>query len=292
MTRASTLRLALLALTWGSSFLWIALALPMLAASWLTIARLALGATTLALICKVRGYPLPTGRVTWAHLAVAGLLANVAPYFLFAVGESLTSSAYAGILNGTTPLWTALTIVLVTGALPRRVQLAGLALGFIGTLLIFEPWRQDGPGALPGVLACLAAAALYGVSYVYLSRYITPLPFNPVALAASQLAAATVLSFVLLPLDGGVVRAPTSIAVLAVLVLGVAGTGLAYLLNYALLVTDGPTATSLVAYLIPVVAAVLGVLVLGDELPPLAGVGAALVLTGVALVRRKPGDSA
>ncbi len=287
MRRASTLRLALLALTWGSSFLWIALALPMLAASWLTVIRLALGAGTLALACKLRGYRFPTGAATWGHLAVAGVLANVAPYFLFAVGEGLTSSAYAGILNGTTPLWTAATVTIVARALPRRLQLAGLAIGFGGTVLIFEPWRQDGTSALPGVLACLGAAALYGLSYVYLARYVTPLPFNPVALAAGQLAAATAFSLTLLPIDGAAIHAPTPSAIVAVLILGIAGTGLAYVLNYVLLTDEGPTATSLVAYLIPVVAAILGVLVLGDLLPPLAGIGAALVLAGVSLVRRK-----
>jgi hypothetical protein len=76
------------------------------------------------------------------------------------------------------------------------------------------------------------------------------------------------------------------VAVLAVLVLGIAGTGLAYVLNHSLLTDEGPTATPLVAYLIHTVAAVLGVLVLGDELPPLTAAGAALVLAGVAIVRR------
>lgn len=288
MSRASTVRLALLALTWGSSFLWIALALPMLAASWLTVVRLTLGAATLAAVCWARGYEFPRGRTAWGHLVVGGSLANVAPYFLFAVGADLTSSAYAGILNGTTPLWTVLTLLAFTRQVPPGIQIAGLAVGFIGTLFIFEPWRQDGPGSLPGVAACLVAAALYGLSYVYLSRYVTSLPFNPIALAASQLAAAAVLSIALLPVDGAAIHAPSTTAVIATLVLGIVGTGLAYVLNYSLLTAEGPTATSLVAYLIPVVAAVLGVTILGDELPPLAGLGAALVLLGVALVRRTP----
>lgn len=84
------------------------------------------------------------------------------------------------------------------------------------------------------------------------------------------------------------IRAPQPVALIAVLILGVVGTGLAYVLNYALLNAEGPTAALLVAYLIPIVAAVLGVLILGDNLPPLAAAGAALVLVGVALVRRKP----
>ena len=286
MRRASTVRLALLALTWGSSFLWIDLALPMLAASWLTVARLALGAGTLGIVCWARGYALPRGWTSWGHLAVAALLANVAPYFLFAVGEHLTSSAYAGILNGTTPLWTALTAAVVTRARPGPLPLAGLGIGFLGTVLIAEPWHQSGTATIAGVVACLVAAALYGVSYVYLARYVTPLPADPIAIAAGQLGVAAAVSPALVPIDGGRIGGATPTALLAVLVLGVAGTGLAYVLNYALLNAEGPTATSLVAYLIPVVAAVLGVLVLGDRLPAFAGAGAVLVLFGVAVVRR------
>ena len=155
-------------------------------------------------------------------------------------------------------------------------------------MLIFEPWTQTSGEPVTGVLACLGAAALYGISYVYLARYVTPLPFNPIALAAGQLGTATITSLALLPLDGAAIRPPTVSAVIAVLVLGVVGTGLAYVLNYALLTTDGPTTASLVAYLIPVVAAVLGVLVLDDDLPPGAVIGAAVVLLGVALVRHRP----
>jgi drug/metabolite transporter (DMT)-like permease len=286
--RASAVRLGLLALTWGSSFLWITLALPWLAASWLTVARLALGSATLALVCLVRRHRFPRGRRTWGHLVVAALLANTAPYYLFAVGAGLTSSAYAGILNGTTPLWTALTLLALTRRTPPAMQALGLLVGFAGTVVIFEPWRETGTEPTAGILACLTAAALYGLSFVHLARHVTPLPFDPVAVAACQLAAATILSLGLLPLDGATVGTPTGPAIAAVLVLGIVGTGLAYVLNYAILDSDGATFASLVAYLIPVVAAILGVLVLGDALPPLTALGAAVVLLGVALVRRDP----
>lgn len=292
MHRSGTLQLSLLALIWGSSFLWTELALTMLAPSWITLTRLALGAATLALVCKVRGYRLPTGRQAWNRLVVGGALANVAPYFLFAVGQSRTSSAYAGIINGTTPLWTALTLAVLARNVPPRIQAAGLLAGFLGTVLVIEPWRQDGFGTLSGVVTCLAAAALYGVSYVYLSRYVTPLPFNSVALATGQLAAATALSAAMLPVDGAAMHEPTIGAILSVIVLGVCGTGIAYVFNYSLLVSEGPTATSLVAYLIPLVAAALGVLILGDDLLPFATLGAAFVLAGVALTRRAPTESA
>ena len=89
-------------------------------------------------------------------------------------------------MNGTTPLWTAIVLAVVSRALPRSAQIAGLAVGFAGVVVIFEPWQQGAPGELAGVLACLAAAALYGVSHVYLSRFVTPLDAHPVALATGN----------------------------------------------------------------------------------------------------------
>jgi drug/metabolite transporter (DMT)-like permease len=288
MRRSGAVQLGILALIWGSSFLWTELALTMLAPSWITLIRLALGAVTLAVWCVVRGYKLPRGRQTWSRLLMGGALANVAPYFFFAMGQDRTSSAYAGIINGTTPLWTALTLTVVSRNVPTRVQVGGLAIGFFGTILVIEPRSYDGFVTLPGVLACLVAAALYGVSYVYLSSHVMPLPYNSVALAAGQLFAATALSVTLLAVDGATTHQPTISAVVAVSVLGICGTGLAYVLNYSLLVVEGPTSTSLVAYLIPLVATALGVIVLGDRLPPFAALGGSLVLAGVALIRRRP----
>jgi drug/metabolite transporter (DMT)-like permease len=129
----TTRRLALLAAVWGSSFLWIKLALRGLSPVEVTLARLLLGATALFVVVAVRRHPLPRSLSLWSHIAVAALFANAAPYLLFALGEQNVSSSTAGILNATTPLWT-IVVALVTRHERRlpAARAAGLLVGFAG----------------------------------------------------------------------------------------------------------------------------------------------------------------
>lgn len=143
MPTSATARLALLALVWGSSFLWIKLSLRGLSPVEVTFGRLLLGAAALFVIAAVRRTRLPRSPALWAHMSVAALFGNAAPYLLFALGEQQVSSSTAGILNATTPLWT-LVMAMVTGhertVTPAR--LGGLVIGFGGALLIFSPWHS------------------------------------------------------------------------------------------------------------------------------------------------------
>lgn len=124
-------------------------------------------------IIAVRRLHLPTERGMWLHLVVAALLANAVPYTLFGVAEQTVNSNLAGAINATTPLWTVL-FALVAGrhAPLSRVQWVGLILGFGGAPLILAPWQADS-APIAGVLACVAASASYGLSYVYMGRYLT-----------------------------------------------------------------------------------------------------------------------
>src|SRR5690242_7076769 len=108
MSRSSLARLALLALLWGSGFLWIKLSLRGLTPTQIVLVRLALGALVLQPIALARGMRLPAGRAVWGHLFVAALVANAIPYTLFGVGEQTIGSNAAGVINATTPLWTVL----------------------------------------------------------------------------------------------------------------------------------------------------------------------------------------
>src|SRR5262245_21790212 len=106
MSRANLARFALLALLWGSGFLWIKLALRGFNPVQIVFVRLALGVAVLTPIVWHRGQRFPTGWRTWAHLTVAALFANAIPYVLFGVAELTVGSNVAGVLNATTPLWT------------------------------------------------------------------------------------------------------------------------------------------------------------------------------------------
>jgi EamA-like transporter family len=158
MAPRSLARLALLALLWGSSFLWIKLALDGLSPVQLVLVRLALGAAVLVLVVRVRRLRLPRDRTTWLRLTVAAQVANAIPYLLFAIGEQTVSSSLAGALNATTPLWTlGIGLAARTERQVTPVRVVGLLVGFAGALVILAPWNAPSPGAIEGALACLGA---------------------------------------------------------------------------------------------------------------------------------------
>lgn len=277
--------MGLLALFWGSSFLWIKMALASLSPMQIALVRAALGTAVLLVLCYASGRRLPRGRTVWGHLVVAAFFGNAVPFVLFAVGELTVPSSVAGMLNSTTPLWALMIgILLGTDRDLRPVRVAGLLLGFAGTLLIFAPW-ETGDIAGWGALAILAAAVSYAVSYTYIGRYLSGRGTAPIALSAAQLLAATGLTALAMPIGG---LQPVHLhvgAVVAVVILGVFGTGFSFALNYRLIADEGPTQAATVGYLLPVVSVLLGALVLDEGLNPRVIAGMVVVLAGVAMTR-------
>lgn len=254
----------------------------------IVFARLLLGFLVLTPIALSRGLRFPRHGRLWGHLFVAALVANVVPYLLFSVAEETIGSNVAGVLNATTPLWTLLLAFLV--GVDRAVTVkkaAGFALGFLGVVVIFSPWESASEIASWGGLACLAAAASYGLGYVYMGRYLTGRGIPPLMLSAAQLGAATVLLAPALPFAGLESPVWRLDAVASLLVLGVLGTGAAYVLNYRIIDDEGPTAASVVTYLLPVVAVVLGWAFLREAVTTAIVAGIALVLAGVTLTRKR-----
>jgi len=288
LNRGVVPKIALLALIWGSSFLLIKLADRGFSAVEVTLGRLALGAAVLFAVILARRDKVPRSPRLWATIVIAALFANALPYLLFALAERSVASATAGIINATTPLWT-LILALVVRHQKRASgwQAAGLVVGFAGALLIFTPWETAAELFSAGSLECLAASVSYAVSYVYMDRFLARRGVGAIVLSACQLGAAAVMLAIALGVSG--VRAPhanvESVAALAVL--GIIGTGLAYVLNYQIITSEGATVASTVTYLLPVIAIVLGVLVLNEDMTVTALAGIALVLTGVALTRRR-----
>lgn len=288
MRRTSLARLTALALLWGSGFLWIKLSLDGFAPIHIVVIRLALGAAALTAWLYAIGDRLPSSVRTWLHLSAAAAIANVLPYFLFAVGERQVDSAVAGMLNATTPLWTVI-LALAFGLekRPSSAKLAGFLLGLGGTILIFSPWQGGSQYTSWSALACLAAAFSYAVSFVYMDKFLVRRGMSPLALSAGQLAAASAIAVALTPILGGLtVARPSSTALISVIILGVAGTGLAYVLNYRIITDDGASVASIVVYLLPIVAVTLGAIVLREAPTAAAMLGTAVILIGVWLTKR------
>ncbi len=278
---------AALSAIWGSSFLFIKVADRALSPTSVALVRVAIGTLTLLVAIAVTRSRLPRGLRVWGHLAVVGFIGNVLPFSLFAYGETKVSSVLAGIWNATTPLMTLLVVmVLLREERPTRERAAGLALGFAGGVCLLGPWGAVGGGELRGSLACLAAAALYGVLFPYTRRFLTPLRIPGTTLAAGQLLCASVELALLAPLTSRHPGTLTPEVVLSLVALGALGTGIAYVLNYKVIGIAGATTASTVTYVIPVFATVLGIVVLGEHLTWNEPLGAAIVLFGVAISER------
>ena len=193
------------------------------------------------------------------------------------------------LYNATTPL---ATLVVAIAALPDErptvERVAGLLLGVLGVVTVLGPWRGLGSNSLLGQLACLVAAASYGVAFNYVRRYVTPLRLDPLALTACQLTVALLMLAAVAPLGGGAVHLTWRVTG-SVVALGALGTGFAFVIYHGLIRDLGATSASMVTFVVPVVAVSLGALVLDEPVTWNLFAGAVVVVLGVALAEGRFG---
>jgi drug/metabolite transporter (DMT)-like permease len=176
-----------------------------------------------------------------------------------------------------------ITAGLVPGTLGLQ-RVAGISIGFAGVVLLVAPWNSDLRPTI-GVPLILLAAVGYAGGFVFMTRRLIPTSASPGELAALQMTTSALLLLVPTLLW----QAPSRISVpgaAAVVALGLVCTALTFAVVYRMLAADGATRTSVVGYLIPLVAVVLGVALRGEALRWTALAGAVVVLAGVALTRR------
>ena len=278
------LLLILLSILWGGSFFFIELAVAELPPFTIVWARVALAAITLWSFVLVLGLPVPRSFAVWGSFLVMGLLSNVLPFSLIVWGQTHIASGLASLLNATTPLFT----VLVAGALladeqTTKNKIVGVAIGFLGTVVMIGPSVLTGFGInVVAQLAILGAALSYAFSGVYGRRFKTQ-NIHPVVIAAGQVSAA---AFVLLPIVLFVDNLPNiatlSIQTLVALIaMAVFSTALAYVIYFRLLASVGATNVSLVTFLVPISALLLGTTVLGEALEPLQIIGMGIIAIGL-----------
>ncbi|MEJ6506937.1 MAG: DMT family transporter [Microbacteriaceae bacterium] len=290
MSKPSTWLPSFLALgvVWGASFLFIEWALESLTPIGVAFMRGALGAVSLLIMVAVKKVALPSRLIEWMHLGVVATLLNAVPGFLFALGQEHVTSVMAGILNATTPLMTLLVIVLLFREEKTTTnQIVGLLLGFLGVALVSGIGSGLGENDLFGVIALLSATLCYGFSFPYARRFILTLPYDNTALAAGQVLSSAVI---LLPfaLIFGIQSAPWNAeSVTGIVLLGLLGTGYAYVWNYRNMKLAGSAIASSVTYITPVVAAVLGVTILGETLRWDQIVGGVIVMVAAAMVQQR-----
>ncbi|RAK27621.1 drug/metabolite transporter (DMT)-like permease [Actinoplanes lutulentus] len=283
-----------LAAIWGTSFLFIKVGVRELHPLWLTFGRVAAGALVLVVALAITRDRLPRDWRLWGHLQVVALLGVVVPFTLFGFGEQRVSSVLAGIWNAATPL-----VALPLAALVFRTErltarkVAGIGIGFAGVLVVLGVWQGVGGSQFTGQLMCFAAAMCYAVAIPYQKKFIAGRAGSGVSMAGAQLLSALAQLAIVAPLFAGAPPNPLDLStdvILCVLALGALGTGLAFVLNFHVIRVAGVSTSSSVTYLMPVVATVVGVLILREHLHWNQPVGALIVLIGVAvtqdLVRR------
>ncbi|HEX6122448.1 MAG TPA: EamA family transporter [Ktedonobacterales bacterium] len=276
-----------LALIWGASFLFIKIAVSEVSPGTLVAGRLLCSLVTLGAIAALHRELLTGWRRFTRYSLLVGSVNITAPYLLIGWGEVSIASGTASILNATTPLFAVLLAHWWRGAGHEGLtwrRAGGVLVGFAGvaTLVGTEAFQlgQSDPWALAGEGAVLLAAACYAVGALLSRRYNQAAPL--VGPIGSQ-AGALLLVLPVAALWSPPTQVPSVSTIGAIVMLGVPGLAIAYLLYFWLIRQVGPTRTTLVTYLLPCTALVWGALLLGERISWNDLVGLALVLLGTML---------
>jgi drug/metabolite transporter (DMT)-like permease len=279
----------LLGFFWGSSYLFIKIGVEAgLQPFTLVALRLLIGFGLLAVVVATAREALPRRLMTYGHLFVMAIFSVALPFSLITWAEQSTDSTLAAILNASVPLFV---ILIAAAALAdERItgnRVVGLAIGFIGVAILvgFDPGVLAGTD-LVAALALVGSSISYATGAVYARRFVHGL--RPMIPAVMQVGFALLITAVLAVIFESPIAIPGRFdAILAIVWLGLLGSGLAYLVFFRLLGRWGATRTSLVAYLLPVFGIALGALVLGERVDARLILGTALVIGGIALVNAR-----
>lgn len=269
------------ALIWGSSFVFMAIGLDALNPGVITMCRVGLGALALVVVPKARK---AIDRQDRRRVFTLGIIWIGIPLMIFPIAQQWIDSSVAGMLNGAVPITSAVFATLLLRRLPGWRQLLGIGVGFIGILAISAPEMVDTSATALGTAMVVGAVILYGLS----TNLAVPLQQKygalPVLLNAQLAALVIVVPFGLASIPGSQWAWQSALAMIP---LGVLGTGLAFVLMTTLVGRVGGPRGSVAIYFVPIVAIALGVAVRGDVVEPIAIGGAALVLLGAWITSRR-----
>ena len=276
-----------LSVLWGGSFFFVGVAVSELPPLTIVTLRVGIAALILWAVLLFTGQRAPRSARLWRSLFIMGLITNVIPFSLIVWGQTYITSGLASILNATTPLFT----VVIAGLLladermtPRKTL--GIVIGFFGVTVLIGPasLKELGSDTL-AQLAVLGATISYGFSTTYGRRFKT-MGITPLQTSVGQLTAATIM---LLPIMFFIERPdqlanPSSEVWMAVISLGAFSTALAFILFFNILSSAGATNVSLVTFLAPVTAILLGWLILDERLNSEHFVGMLIIGMGLAAI--------
>ena len=283
---------------WGSSFLWIKIALREVIPAVVVLGRVFFGFCGLFLLMKYFKLKFPQSKKTRIDLAIVSLFSPTLPMLLISWSETRIDSGIASVLNATVPFFTMFFAHVLLGTEERMTvkKTFGIFLGFIGvTLLILKDFHlsslTQGKEWL-GQCAVLLASAFYSISVIYSRKKMRGI--SPIVQSASIMGYGAISCFFMVLFQWLTGRAdvfqiiPThGITWFALLWLGLLGSCLAFICFYTLLEKWGATRASLVSYIYPLVGFILGAIVLKEPINSQVWVGAFFIFSGVGLVSLK-----
>jgi len=270
--------LLLLGAIWGAAFLFTRIAVPEFGPFALVEVRVIVATLVVGAMVAGRG-KLGELRGKWKAMTLIALLNSAIPFVLFAYATRSVPAGFAAVLNSTVPLFGAVVGVSAFGEKFTTTRVIGLAVGFLGVIVLVAP-RLEVAGSPSAIAAALSASCMYAVA-AHLTRRVLP-GVHSIVIAAGSLAASCVVlaipALVYLPS-----AMPSAAAWGSVLALGVVATGIAYILYFRLLEQIGATGAVAVTYLIPLFGMVWGAIFLREAITAPMALGCALILGGVAI---------
>jgi drug/metabolite transporter (DMT)-like permease len=273
--------LVLLAAVWGASFIFMRMGAPEFGPIALVQLRMLIAALFLLPVLKMRiGFAeLPRN---WKPLTMLGFLNSAIPFLLLTYSTLYVTAGFSSIFNATAPLWGALVAWVWLSERLNSIGVVGLVVGFLGVaVLAGDADNLASPGSALAVIAAIGGAFFYGIGANYARRYTKHL--NSLSVATGSMLFPAIL---LLPLTVAFWpdAPPTARAWFALIAMGIASTGLAYILYFRLIANVGPAKAITVAYLIPAFAVIWGTLILDETVTALMVIGCLIIFVGTALV--------
>lgn len=276
--------LALLALLWGSSYLFIKVAVAEIPPITLIATRVSIASALLLAVVFWRGLHLPRDTPTWVMLFVQSVFNAIAAWTLLAWGQQYVDSGLASVLNSTSPIFVFFITLLITRhEVVSALKLAGACLGLLGVVLIVGIDALNGLGQqVAGQLAAIAGAVLYACAAIY-GKNFSHLPATVTA-AGTMIWATVCLVPVSLMIDQPWTLTPSIQAIAAALALSIACTGIALLIYFRLIKTLGSLGVASQAYLRAGIGVILGMVFLGEQINLLVGIGLIAAILGVTAI--------
>jgi drug/metabolite transporter (DMT)-like permease len=275
-----------LGVIWGSSYMFIRIAVAEVPPITLVASRLVLAALVLIIALRAAGRPMPRSKKLWGAYAVMGFLSGALPYVLISWGEQYIHSSLAALLQATMPIFTViLALFLANDERMSWTMVLGVVLGFAGVAVLMLPDLRQGLQAnLLGQLAIVASSLSYAGATVFARNRLRGQP--PLTSTMGQLTTGALYTLPLsLLIDRPFDLSPSPAAIASWLALTILGTVVAYVIYYALIDRASATFVSTVTYIIPIVGLILGAIVLDEPVTINLLVSAALIILGVLLVR-------